>query len=354
MKTLRQIARHLSSWRLLTEEQEQRLRELGVLRSNVSHWRWDRNYQCAICGDEVEYGCNCVVLCRRCGAIEFDDRGPVACECCRDCECFPCQCEVLSGRSILQKKEPAKRVRADDIAKRVEESRILEDDSLAVLDLVVGADWRLREKTLGLPSFLKLLVADRIPCDVLWEALCFQEHRSLVPREEQAGEAYRAWESLLLGLSREELGNRSWVLTRGESLKTVWRLVRLQNFVLSLLGTALVEEAQTVAAWCERNYHPVGSAAMSLAYEACAKQLDGVSDPGRAPEWSNWDGQRYKSVWQGRDDVLAITEKACRLLPNRVSDFVLDLDQYSVESILAHCTHPKYWSLPQIGRNSHN
>ena len=104
---------------------------------------------------------------------------------------------------------------------------------------------------------------------------------------EQAGEAYRAWESLLLGLSREELGNRSWVLTRGESLKTVWRLVRLQNFVLSLLGTALVENAPTVADWCERNYHPVGSAAMSLAYEACAKQLDGGQGVSRG-EGQGW------------------------------------------------------------------
>lgn len=353
MKTLRQIARHLSGWKLLTEEQERGLYELGILQSYDSHWRWERNYQCAICGDEVEYRCNCTIECGRCGEIEFDDNGPVACLCCQVCESFPCRCDVMSGRPGLQRKELAEHLRADEIAKRLNESKLLEDDSLLVLDLVAGTDWRCREKIPELHSLLGHMSTDRVPFDALWEALCFQKHRSLVSREEQAGAAYRAWESLLLGVSREELGNRAWILTRGEPLKTVWRLVRLQNSLLSILGEALLEETRTVAAWCERNYHPVGSAAISLAYEACAKQLGGVSDPGRVPEWSNWEGQKYKTAWQGREDVLATTEKACRMLPNRVAEFVLALEQYSVESILSHCTHPKYWSLPQIGRNSH-
>ena len=90
----------------------------------------------------------------------------------------------------------------------------------------------------------------------------------------------------------------------------------------------------------------MGSLCLCLVYEAQALSAGRHTHPELRPEWSNWDGQRYrKSEWTTEEAAARSWELAFRVdaaksyaLLGKAADWSGPL---SLESPL---THPRYWN----------
>lgn len=249
---------------------------------------------------------------------------------------------------------PSHALRADEIAKRIKSSGLLRERSLGALRGIsracgVEKDWLKHLHTLSDPTLdsglLSLVEGFKLTPTQLWDSLAFEAYREVVDFESATGQAVTAWRQVIAGKEPSEMGKRGWILGARQAINQVWQLVRAQNTVLRSLSRLMTCHVSSMSSWAERDYHPIGSLTLCLFYEAVCLHQNQQTEPYRRPDWSAWDGQRYRdSPWTleeaaGRSWELALrmdAPKCCALLAKAADwDGPLNLD--------SPLTYPCHW-----------
>lgn len=272
---------------------------------------------------------------------------------CESCESIPCRCP---NRTWTQGKPPSgDALRADEIAKRVQASSLLHDKALGPLKhlarpLAEDKDWlkKLHEAPQQkLQSRLReCLTNNDIGASRLWESLAFDAYRDLVDPSEN-GKAAVAWRCVLAGMDAGDFGRNGWIIGRRRVINKVWQLIRGQNAVLRALLGLLREDSTSWGRWAERDYHPVGSLCLSVLYEALALQCGNGSNPERRPDWSHWDGQRYRATnWTPEQASTRAWELAFRADSRLAYNLLVSAPEWDQPlSLDSPLTHPTQWNL---------
>lgn len=279
---------------------------------------------------------------------------------CERCHSTPCRC---SDTPKAKGKAPSNNdLRADEIAKRVQASSLLHDKVLGPLKhlarpLSEDKDW-LKKLHEAAPERLQIrlqecLKNNEITASRLWESLAFDAYRDLVGPSEH-GKAAVAWRCVMAGVEAGDFGKNGWIIGRRRAINKVWQLVRGQNAVLKALLGLVMEDASSWGRWAERDFHPVGSLCLSVLYEALA--LDGVvaTDPERRPEWSNWDGQRYRATnWTAEEASTRAWELAFRTDSRLAYNLLVSAPEWDHPlSLDSPFTHPTQWNLKSWNKPS--
>ncbi len=330
MRIVTELAWHLNRRGLLTEQQLEQLVKMGVL----------EDLHCEVCG-----ALNCRVPShntdrwypweRDDGLTDDGEPDPTPPE--------PTK-KSFSGT-------PAHATRADEIAKRLSRSDLLSDPCLRPLGWLNREGGGEQDWFKSLPQLSQadlqaaiLKKRDDISPTQLWEALAFDRYRLEANPEGMTGPAATAWRLVLEGRDTSEMGKRQWILGRRRVINRVWQLIRAQNAVLVALGRLMRHRAPELARWAEQDYHPIGSLALCLSYESQARSLGVETEPGLRPDWSAWDGQRYRATrWSEKTAASRSWEMAFRMDGSAYALLAESEPWEAPLSLESPLTHPRFW-----------
>lgn len=237
-------------------------------------------------------------------------------------------------------------LKAVDIAARIESQALLRAPALEAFSVLAGEDWLQKipgwERAELERRLLKLIATQGLPADLLWEGLSYAGYRRVVGQE--CGPAVSAWRWVLSGPRVSDMAAKhAWILGREPAIKRVWLLLRCQSLVLESLGRLLGKETLAVGRWAQRRYHPLGSLALCLVYQAQAEALELESGPVDSQVWSHWDGQKHAKQWVGKESLERSWELALRMASPLVFRYLIGR-WGSLESETEPTTlHPQQW-----------
>ena len=321
MSVLNEISRHLINCGLLSDQQIDDLYRLGILDPD-SRYEWHEDPWA------ISYMWNALAYIRD-----------------------PTEEQEVVVRPQGKSRKPNNSLRADEIGKRIRSSALLRDHALTPLaELGETQDW-LKE----LHQFEPRVLAERLRALLknktlkafdFWEALVFDDYLRVVDLEKETGPAVTAWRHILTGCAPSELGKRGWIVGRRKTINKVWQLIRGQNAVLKALAILMEEEPRLLGDWSESDFHPIGSLSLCIYYEGLAKRKGALTTPERRPEWSAWDGQRYrKTRWSSTTSSTRVWEIALRMGDSTTYPFFLEAATWDAPvSLDSPLTHPRYWT----------